>query len=503
MKLDELFLFVRPPRPLWPFNGPGTAFWPPLAFASLAAALREKVADLRVAILDAPALKMGWKSLTAEIRRLRPAYIGIGEEAVSCLEGLRVAALAKEAGARVVAGGCFFGNVGPHALRTGLIDVVVQGEGEETIAELVPTLRSRQTADLRRVPGVYFRDGEDVVFTGHRPTLPNLDALPFPAYDLLPVERYGLGSRNHPGLAALESSRGCSAACEFCVLWRQMGRFRGGRLGASLRVKSPERLREEIRILARRYGRRYVAWVDPCYNAHPRVPCELAELLLREGLKIGQSAWVRGDYLLRDARSGALGTCVEAGLNELYLGIERAEKDDFEVIKKGYLNGEVDTVLRILEEQYPSVFTMGSFIYGLPDDDFRSVWRLARRALELPLDMALFIPLTPLPGTPYWKPQDWDPTGRIFRDFDFLPHVDGDLRKARLTMALFWALVFVWPRKRVRRTFGNLVGPHARRRSITRRHLSRTIPFVARGLMRGLLNVNGNYGMRIPEWYNS
>ncbi len=501
--MDELFLFVRPPRPLWPFNGPGSAFWPPLAFASLAAALREKVRDLRVAILDAPALKMGWKSVTAEIRRLRPTYIGIGEEAVSCLEGLCVAALAKEAGARVIAGGCFFGNVGPQALQTGLIDVVVQGEGEETIVGLIPALRSRQAGDLRQVRGIHFLDGEEVVFTGHRPPIPNLDDLPFPAYDLLPAERYGQGSRNHAGLAAIESSRGCTAVCEFCVLWRQMGRFRGGRLAPVIRTKSPERLRQEIRVLVRNYGRRYLGWVDPCFNAHPRVPRQLAELLLRDNLRLGQSAWVRADYLLRDENSGALETSIEAGLNELYLGIERAEKEDLELIKKGYINGEVAAALRILEERYPSVFTLGSLIYGLPSDTPRSVWRLARRAYQLPLDMTFFIPLTPLPGTPYWKPEMWDPTGQTYRDFDFLPHVDGDARQARLTMTLFVAMALLWPRQRLGRTLSSLWGRHARRRSITRRHLSRTVPFVARGIVRGLLNQGGHYGMRIPEWYNS
>lgn len=279
--MNELFLFVRPPRPLWPFNGSGTAFWPPLAFALLAGALRRALPDLRVAILDAPALKMGWKSLEHELKRLQPAYIGIGEEAVSALEGLRVAALAKEAGARVVAGGCFFGNVGPQALQTGLIDVVVQGEGEETIVQLVPALRSGRASDLRQVLGIYFLDGEEVVFTGRRPVIPDLDSLPLPAYDLLPVERYGQGSHNHPGLAAIELSRGCSSACEFCVLWRQMGKFRGGRVLPYVRAKSPERLCEEIHLLARRYGRRYLGWVDPCFNAHPDVPRELAELLLR------------------------------------------------------------------------------------------------------------------------------------------------------------------------------------------------------------------------------
>lgn len=68
--MKPLFLFVRPPRPLWPFNGPSTAFWPPLAFASMAAALRERVPDLRISILDAPALAMGWNTLTQQLRQL-------------------------------------------------------------------------------------------------------------------------------------------------------------------------------------------------------------------------------------------------------------------------------------------------------------------------------------------------------------------------------------------------------------------------------------------------
>ena len=77
--MKPLFLFVRPPRPLWPFNGPTTAFWPPLAFASMAAGLRESVDGLRVAILDAPALSLGWSTLAQELRWLEPAYVGIGE----------------------------------------------------------------------------------------------------------------------------------------------------------------------------------------------------------------------------------------------------------------------------------------------------------------------------------------------------------------------------------------------------------------------------------------
>src|SRR5690606_4552121 len=103
----------------------------------MAAMLRQRLPDLRVEVLDAPALQMGWRTLTAEIRQRRPAFVGIGEEAVSCVEGLRLARLAQDCGAKVIAGGCFFGHVAPQALATGLVDVVVHGEGEVTLVELV------------------------------------------------------------------------------------------------------------------------------------------------------------------------------------------------------------------------------------------------------------------------------------------------------------------------------------------------------------------------------
>src|ERR1019366_5607000 len=114
----------------------------------------ERLRDLRVEILDAPALEMGWRTLTAEIQRRCPAYVGIGEEAVSCVEGLRLARLAKACGAKVIAGGCFFGHVAPQALATGLLDAVVHGEGEATVVELVQALREGSAEALAKVNGI-------------------------------------------------------------------------------------------------------------------------------------------------------------------------------------------------------------------------------------------------------------------------------------------------------------------------------------------------------------
>ncbi len=503
--MNELFLFVRPPRPLWPFNSSASAFWPPLAFASLAAALRAQIPGLRVGILDAPALEMGWRTLETEIRRRQPAYIGIGEEAVSCVEGFRLAAIAQACGAWVIAGGCFFGHVAPQALGTGLIDIVVHGEGEVTVVELVEALRVDGLEALRQIPGLSFTVGEEIVTTPPRQPIPNLDTLPMPAYDLLPVESYGAGSRNHPQLAAIELGRGCIGSCGFCVLWRQMGRFVGRHSVPFFRVKSPERALEEIQLLVRRYHRRYLGWVDPCFNAHPQVPGRLAELLLRADLHVGQSAWIRTDAVVRDAASGALGMCVQAGLNEVYLGIERSAPESLTSLEKSTSVAQAREAMRLLRSQFPSVLAIGSFIYGLPGDTPETVRDMHLLAFELQLDQFFFIPFTPLPGTVGWRSEFWDATGQRFRKFNFLPGSDLHPHQAALERALLLSLLFQWltPAKRIRTWRHQLCAGDARKRRVLWRLFWRDIQFHCRQLAHKIFAGKYTDGLIFPAWYES
>jgi len=467
----------------------------------MAAELRARIRDLDVRILDAAALRMGWKSLESELRALGPAYVGIGEEAVSAKEGLRLARLAKSAGARVVAGGCFFGHLAPQTLGTGLIDAVVQGEGEETIVDLVRAWRS---GGLREVAGISIREGEVVVRTPARQPMEDLDRLPFPAYDLLPVSRYGAGSRNHPDFAALESSRGCSGRCSFCILWRQMGKFNSSSAVPLLRTKSPERIRDEVSLMVRRYGRRYVRWVDPCFNADPEVPGRVAELLLRDGLAVGQSAWVRSDGIVRDHGSGSLALQVRAGLNEVYIGVERPDRASLTDLRKtGSQPSVAREAMRILSREHPEVFTVGSYVYGLPEDDSETMRRIYRHALELDLDKAFYIPLTPLPGTPFWKPELWDGTGERLRSFDFLPSCLPDGNPSRLARTLAASFLFDWPAARLRGYVRRLRSPCARKRRMARRLLWRAIRLSAGMAAQTILGRGRIGGMRLPPWYEN
>jgi anaerobic magnesium-protoporphyrin IX monomethyl ester cyclase len=538
--MKPLFLFVRPPRPMWPFNGPATSFWPPLAFASMAAALRRHCPAWRVEILDAPPLEMGWRTLERELCARRPVVVAMGEEAVSCAECLRLARLAKSLGAKVIAGGCFFGHVAPQVLQTGFVDVIAHGEGENTIVELAHALRENSPDALDAVAGISFvrersapvlghsnadcqltlegnaaqalqaglqRPGRphsegEVVRTKPRPLIKNLDDLPLPAWDLLPMHCYGAGSRNHPGLAAIESSRGCFDTCEFCVLWRQMGNFVSEQVRPYVRFKSVPRLLEEIKIQTRQFGRRHLGWVDPCFNAHPKIPAELSEALLRENISVGQSAWVRADCLARDAKSGALAAMVRGGLNELYVGVERPDDAGLKDVHKSTTIPVVREAFQILTREYPQVFTLGTFVYGFPADTPETVRAIFRLSHELEMNHAFFIPLTPLPGTPYWHDELWDDTGESFRDFNFLPSATRPGSRRDLEWALLKAAALDWTPARIRTYLRGLRRGGARKRRVTLRLAARSTWFAAHGMLRGLLTGH-RAGMVFPRWYES
>ena len=533
-------MFVRPPRPMWPFNGPATSFWPPLAFASMAAMLRRQCPDWRVEILDAPPLEMGWHSLERELRARRPSVVAMGEEAVSCVECLRLARLAKSLGAKVIAGGCFFGHVAPQVLKTGFVDVVAHGEGENTIVELAHALRDGSADALNAVAGISFLRSErsapvlgrsnsdcrwmeacdanhalqpavvleqprpecEIVRTKPRPLLKNLDDLPMPAWDLLPMHRYGAGSRNHPGLAAIEASRGCFDTCDFCVLWRQMGDFVSEQVRPYVRFKSVPRLLEEIKIQTRDFGRRHLGWVDPCFNAHPHIPAELAEALLRENILVGQSAWVRADCLVRDAKSGALASMVRGGLNEVYVGVERPDDESLKSVHKTTTIPIVREAFAILARDFPRVFTLGTFVYGFPTDTPETVRAIFRLSHELEMNHAFFIPLTPLPGTPFWHDGLWDDTGESFRDFNFLPSATRPGSRRDLEWALLRAAAFHWTPARIRTYLRGLRRGGARKRRVTLRLAARATWFASHGMLRGLLTGH-RAGMVFPRWYES
>ena len=470
----------------------------------MASALRAKIPTLDVGILDAPALEMGWRSLESELRRRRPTLIAMGEEADVCVESFRLARLARSINARVIAGGSFFEHVARETLATELVDVVVHGEGESTIVDLARALAEDARSGLTMIAGISFLDPGGLVTTPPRQVTPCLDDLPLPAYDLLPCDRYGARSKTHPHLASIEMSRGDPITTGLFRYWKPSQFPFPSPMQPPLRLKSPQRLLEEVRILVQKHGRQYLGWVDPCLNTDPQVPGEFAELLLRENLALGQSAWARPEGIIRDASTGALASCIQSGLNEIGLIVERTDR--FGRIPEGDSLGMAQTreAVDILRCRFPSVFILGAFPYGFPEDSRATINALYHNVARLDLDASLFVPLVPLPGTPGWDPGLWDPTGENMRQLHFLPDSTGDNHLRELEEEINELGFFYWPRSRIHSFLGHLACRHSRRRRLRWLLFGRTIRFHARNLIRkATLGPEESPLLVFPKWYET
>lgn len=398
-------LLILPPRKYWPYVSEGDNYLCPLHLACLAGALRQ--ADIEVEILDCLAEKIGWKKLTEKIKQINPDIVGIGENhALFAEEAARAFKLIKTINPKIItiAGGSHFTHLYKEYLSENYLDLVVLGEGEITLVELIREIQKKEPR-FSEVKGIAFKEQGRVVLTKPRELIKDLDALPFPAFDLLPMEQYGQSKfLFNPGGATLEHSRGCTSDCSFCVWWTQMAEVQelsGNRqLVPKWRTKSPQRTVAEIEYLYKNYNKKFFTFVDGSWNISAKFNKEFSELIIQKNLKIEWHAFLRVDCLLRDEAQGILALMVKAGLRHVCIGIETADDNKLKEMNKGFYNlNDTTRIYKIFKDKYPEVFIQGTFIVGDREETKESLWQRYDLAKKLALDHPAFHPITPVPGT--------------------------------------------------------------------------------------------------------
>jgi len=514
-------LLLRPPRYVWPFNSETSAFWQPLGLLCLAAAVRRELPGVRVEVWDAPGEKFGWRTLERRLAAERVDVLGIGEETVSAHEALRAAATVRRLNedCLVVAGGTYFAYTVEQTLGAGLVDVIVRGEGEAAFVELLRHARDR--GGWRDIKGLAFRDADGrIVLTPPRKLIADLDALPFPAYDLIPMHLYGRGSHNHPRLVSIEHSRGCVDACAFCILWKHMGNpvNGNGRVRPHLRTKSGDRSFEEVRRLYHEFGRRTFGWVDPTFNASPRWSDRWAERMLGSELvgprgraRTLHTAWLRADGIVRDEKLGVLGKCVRAGLHQVMIGVERPDAKGLAALNKHSNGADVcREAFAIFRQKYPQVYTIGTVIFGLPGDTRDDLRRLAACQYEMGMDYCFVMPLTPNPGTATRTAALRG--GYVANDdlasYNFhTPVCTTDTLDLRDLESAYWRIMLDPSRRRLARALRLLLAERDRRKR--RVHLALTgrgTIIAAKSLLRAIAcpgNPRPTLYSRKPPWYDT
>ena len=512
-------VLLRPPRYVWPFNSETSAFWQPLGLLCLAAAARRELPELDIEVWDAPGEKFGWATLRRKLTAGPIDVLGIGDETVSAHEALRAAALAKQLhpNCLVIAGGTYFAYAIEQALDSGCVDVIVRGEGERTFVELLRHVDDR--GEWRQIRGLVFRDDRgELCVTPHRPLIDNLDELPPPAYDLIPMDKYGRGSRNHPALVSIEHSRGCIDNCSFCILWKHMGEplDGNGQMRPRLRTKSAPRSFEEVMHLHKRYGRRTFGWVDPTFNASPQWSDAWAERMLGSSLMDARgkprtlhTAWLRADCVIRDEKLGILEKLVRAGMHQVMIG---AERDDDVLASLGKHNNDPQIcreAFAIFRERYPQVYTIGTILFGLPGDTRADLKRLASCQYRMGMDYCFMMPLTPNPGT--GVAEEAIASGRVANtdlpSYNFhTPICRTETLSLRQLESIYWRIMLSPHPKRIVRTIQQLLTQRdPRKRRVHLALLGRGANIAARALLRAVFRPQDDkptlYSRR-PSWYD-
>lgn len=334
-------LFVHPPFHLIPYEERYKILRtrPPLELALGAAILRDQGHD--VSIIDAVALDLEYADLEQRIAAAKAdiavittsSYERWGSPYFSIQPAVRAAEMAKAAGAKVVF-------VGPHgSLRPDYVfsragrsvDVVIKGEVEGTLPALLAA-----GMDPTKVQHTAYLQGDLVVNNGGNGYIDDLDALPMPAYDLLPMDRYQVLDFPQPSTIML-SSRGCRYQCTYCLMEVY---------GRNWRKVSPKKVVDEMELLATKYGMKAVYFQDEEFMIDRDHASAVCDEIIRRGLKIPWACQGR----VNDITPELAKRMKEAGCVRIKYGVESYNQSILNNVKKGTTLPMIDNAIKVTRD---------------------------------------------------------------------------------------------------------------------------------------------------------
>ncbi|MBN1946446.1 MAG: radical SAM protein [Bradymonadales bacterium] len=365
---------------------------PPLALLYLASALRRRRHQVRLLDMDSPHSPADASGLADLVEQWRPDVLGVGicsETALAVYHLLEV--LGPMPGLLKVAGGAHATALPQEPLEHGF-DVVVRGEGEVTLVELVEAVAAGQGIEDIAGLALRGRDGR-VVSTAERRRVEALDSLasPVEVLDLLPRPDLIGPMSTLAVVPTILSSRGCPGLCRFCANLVH---------GRQYRYHSPRRVLDEIESWHRATGNHLLNFCDAAFTAHRRRLLELCRAM--SALSFRPSWWceARADQL--DAELAA--ALVGAGCTTVLVGVESGDEGVLERIGKPI---PLERTVRALEQcKEAGLVTEVSIMLGFPDETVEELENTLAFMQRIAHAVDLFRPLglvVPYPGTAIYE----------------------------------------------------------------------------------------------------
>lgn len=384
--------------------------WPQVSLAQMAALLQP---PYKVAIVDANAERMDWPAFTRLLERYQPKYYFSQLTGPTLENDMYGVFLAKARGARTIVFGTHITPIPYETMRPyPCLDFGLVGEPDLTIRDLIdhlegkvdqrspeiqrlfeksdasyhPSFRPDGTPELSGIKGLIWRRGDEIVLNPPRPFIADLDDLPIPLHELLPLQKYRMPLIRGP-FTFIVTSRGCTAGCTYCI--------KHVTYQYSVRLRSPEKIMQEIWKL-KGLGIHNLHMYSDLFTVSRDQVMELCQRMVEEKINIRWMCNSRVDYVDEEM----LQWMGKAGCRLISWGIESGNEQILRHVRKGAYPDKAERALRWAKKA--GIMNWGYFIIGLPGETEATIRQTIDFAKKLPLDIALFHVAAPYPGTPFF-----------------------------------------------------------------------------------------------------
>ena len=422
-KIEKVFLLFPPVRL---YRETMKLVFPPLGVGYIASVIRN---DVGVKIMDAVAegfyheedldedfliYGSSYEDIIRRIEEYKPDIVGI-----SCLFS-SVFPVVREVCKRVkaldkniitITGGTYPSFMAEELLaKEPDLDMIALGEGEYTMRDLIRSLRSG--SDLSTIDGLAWKQNGSVRANPKTRLIENLDELPFPSRDLMPMDLYPSIIVPHSFSAKdkmntpMITSRGCPAKCTFC----SSSKF----WGYKFRWRSAENVLDEIGEVVSKYGIKEIQFEDDNFTANKKRAKEIFKGIVERGYKIsfnmpnGIAVWTMDEEMINLMK--------QAGCYEVTLAFESGCQEVLDnVIKKPLDLEKARETTRLIHKA--GIRTNAFYIFGFPGESREQISETFKFARQVKTNMAYFFIANPLPGTELYEKARAD--GLLPDDFNF------------------------------------------------------------------------------------
>jgi len=330
------------------------------------------------------------EALHKRLREETPTILGVYANLMTRPKVVKILGEAKRHGWKTIAGGPEPGAYVEEYLRAGA-DVVVMGEGELTIEELLPILRGGGTQRLENVCGIAFLDKDgNAVRTPPRQQIQDLDAQPWPEREAIDTQRYVDTWRTHHGMGSISliTARGCPYHCEWCS--HQV-------YGQTHRRRKPRAVADELEWLRNRYKPDMLWFADDVFTIHHGWLQEWRDQVTSRSLHIPFECISRADRLTEEV----IRTLAELGCFRLWIGSESGSQRILDRMKRGVTVEQVQRAAKLCREH--GIQTGMFLMWGYEGEEMEDIEATIEHVRASNPDVFLTTVAYPIKGTPYFK----------------------------------------------------------------------------------------------------